>query len=128
MKKIQILCPDRVGILKSSCLSGPEHFNFQLVPRGPFLERPSNLMGPESDFDIRVSRKVGRVLTSDEVHFVSLADNLTVQFSNLLKLPLEWKTKQLNGPGNYRGLRETGPWSLKYYLPYRCTMYCTLFY
>ena len=23
---------------------------------------------------------------------------------------LEWKTKQLNGPGNYRELRETGPW------------------
>ena len=79
------------------------------MARGPFLERPSNLTGPESDFDIKVSRKVGRVLTSDKVHFVSLADNFTVQFSNLLKLPLEWKTKQLNGPGNYRELRETGP-------------------
>ena len=44
-----------------------------------------------------------------EVHFVSLADNFTVQFSNLLKVLLEWKTKQLNGPGNYRELRETGP-------------------
>ena len=65
--------------------------------QGPFLERPDNLTGPESDFDIKVSRKVGRVLTSDEVHFVSLADNFTVQFSNLLKLPREWKTKQLNG-------------------------------
>ena len=54
---------------------------------GPFLERPGNLPGPESDFDIKVSRKVGRVLSSDEVHFVSLADNFTVQFSNLLKLP-----------------------------------------
>ena len=43
-------------------------------------------------------------MTSDEVHFVSLANNFTVQFSNLL----EWKTKQLNGPGNYRELRETG--------------------
>ena len=60
---------------------------------GPFLERPGNLAGPESDFDIKVSRKVGCVLTSDEVHFVSLAVNFTVQFSNLLKLPLEWKTK-----------------------------------
>ena len=77
-------------------------------PRGPFLERPGNLTGPESDFDIKFSRKVGRVLTSDEVHFASLADNFTVQFSNLLKLPLEWKAKQLNGPGNYRELRETG--------------------
>ena len=41
----------------------------------PFLERPGNLTGPESDFDIKVSRKVERILTSDEVHFVSLADN-----------------------------------------------------
>ena len=77
--------------------------------RGQFLERPGNLPGPESDFDIKVSRKVGRVLTSDEVHFVSLADNFSVQFSNFLKLPLEWKAKQLNGPGNYQELRETGP-------------------
>ena len=77
---------------------------------GPFLERPGNLPCPESDFDIKVSRKVGCVLTSDEVHFVSLADNFTVQLSNFLKLPLEWKIKQLNGPGNYRELRETGPW------------------
>ena len=76
---------------------------------GPFLERPGNLPGPESDFDIKVSRKVGCVLTFDEVHFVSLADNFTVQVSNFLKLPLELKTKQLNGPGNYRELRETGP-------------------
>ena len=77
--------------------------------RGPFLERPGNLPGPESDFYIKVSRKVGCVLTSDEVHFVSLADNFTVQLSNFLKLPLDWKTKQLNGPSNYRELRETGP-------------------
>ena len=76
--------------------------------RGPFLERPCNFTDPESDFDIKVSRKVGRVLTSDEVHVVSLADNFTVQFWNLLKLSLECKTKQLNGPGNYRELRETG--------------------
>ena len=69
-----------------------------------------NLTRPKSDFDMKVSRKAGCVLTSDEVHFVSLAANLTVQFSNLLKPPLEWKTKQLNGPGNYRELRETGPW------------------
>ena len=46
----------------------------------PFLERPGNLTGPESDFDVKVSRKGGRVLTLDEVHFVSLADNLNVQF------------------------------------------------
>ena len=47
-------------------------------PRGPFLERPGNLTGPESNFDIKVSRKVGRVLTSDAVHFVSLANNFTL--------------------------------------------------
>ena len=88
---------------------------FVLPTMDPFLERPGNLTGPELDFDIKVSRKVGRVLTSDEVHFVSWADNFTVQFSNLLKLPLEWKTKQLNGPGNYRELRETGPWSNIWY-------------
>ena len=76
---------------------------------GPFLQRPGNLTGPESDLDIKVSRKVRRVLTSDEVHFVSFGDNFTVQFSNLLKIPLEWKTKQLNGLLNYRELRETGP-------------------
>ena len=61
---------------------------------GPVLERPGNLTGPESDFEIKVSRKVGRVLTSHEVHFVSLADIFTVQVSNLLN----------------REFRETGPW------------------
>ena len=54
---------------------------------GPFLEGPSNLTGPESDFESKVSRKVGCVLTSTDVHFVSLADNLTAPFSKLLKLP-----------------------------------------
>ena len=46
--------------------------------RGPFLERPSKLMGPVSYFEIEVSRKVECVLTSNEVHFVSLAENFTV--------------------------------------------------
>ena len=59
-------------------------FNFR--PRGPFLEAPGNLMGPKSDFEIKVSRKVGRVVTSNEVRFVSLANNFTVQYSKLLKL------------------------------------------
>ena len=45
---------------------------------GPFLESPGNLTGPKSYFDIQVSRKVDCVLTSNEVHFVSLADNFTV--------------------------------------------------
>ena len=55
-------------------------------PWGPFLERPGNLTGPISYFEIKVSRRVGCVLTSNEDQFVSLADNFTVQFSNLLKL------------------------------------------
>ena len=46
--------------------------------RGPFLESPGNLTGPKSYFEIRVSRKVRCTFTSNEVHFVSLADNLNV--------------------------------------------------
>ena len=54
--------------------------------RDLFLESPGNLTGPKSYFEIKVSRKVGCVVTSYEVHFVSLADNLTAPFSKLLKL------------------------------------------
>ena len=71
--------------------------------------RPGNLTGPKSYFEIKFSRKVRCVLTSNEVHFVSLANNFTVQFSNLWNYYLEWKTKLPNGPDNYRELRETGP-------------------
>ena len=46
--------------------------------RSPFLESPDNLTGPKSDFDIKVSREVKCVLASNEVHFVSLANNFTV--------------------------------------------------
>ena len=60
---------------------------------GPFLEAPGNLTGPKSYFEIKLSRKVGWVLTSNEVHFVSLADDFTVQFSNLLKLPSGMENK-----------------------------------
>ena len=52
------------------------------VPRGPFLERHGNLTDPISYFEIKLSRKGGCVLTSNKVHFVSLAKNFTVQFSN----------------------------------------------
>ena len=45
---------------------------------GPFVERPGKLTGPVSYFEIEVSRKVGCVLTSNEVHFVSIAENFTV--------------------------------------------------
>ena len=45
---------------------------------GSFLERPGKLTGPVSYFEIKVSRKVGCVLASNEVHFVSLAEHFTV--------------------------------------------------
>ena len=45
---------------------------------GLFLESPGNLTGLISYFAIKVSKKVGCVLTSNEVYFVSLADNFTV--------------------------------------------------
>ena len=57
--------------------------------RGPFLERPGNLTGSKSYFEIKVSRKAECVLTCNDVHFVSLADKFTVQLSNLLKLSSE---------------------------------------
>ena len=71
-------------------MSFPDPLPFQFWPSrpwGPFLERPGNLTGPKSCFEIKVSGKVGSVLTSNEVHFVSLADNFTAPFSKLLKLP-----------------------------------------
>ena len=46
--------------------------------RGPFLESPGNLTGPKPYFEIKISIKVECVLTSNEVHVVSLADNFTV--------------------------------------------------
>ena len=55
-------------------------------PWGPFLERPGNSTGSKSYFEINVSRKVERVLTSNEVQFGYLANNFTVHFLNLLKL------------------------------------------
>ena len=60
---------------------------------GPFLERPGNLTGPKSYFEIKVSRKVGCVLTSNKAHFVYLAGNFPVQLSKLLKLPSEMENK-----------------------------------
>ena len=70
----------------------PQH-NGILNSRDPFLERPGNLSGPKSYFGIKFSRKVGCVLTSNNAHFVSLADNFTVQFSNLLNLPSGMENK-----------------------------------
>ena len=76
------------GTVRVKCLT-QEHNTMSPArarTRGPFLDRPGNLTGPISYFEIKVSRRVGCVLTSNEVQFVSLADNFTVQFSNLLKL------------------------------------------
>ena len=47
-------------------------------PWGPFLEAPGKLTGPVSYFEIKVLRKVGCVLTSNEVNFVSLVEKVTV--------------------------------------------------
>ena len=49
-----------------------------VLSRGPFLERPDNLTGLKSDFEITISRKVECILNSNKVHFVSLANNFTV--------------------------------------------------
>ena len=59
--------------------SKPESAIWSSDTRGLFLESPGNLAGPKSYFEIKVSRKVGSVLSSNEVYFVSLADNFTVQ-------------------------------------------------
>ena len=48
------------------------------LTRGPFPKRPGKLTGPVSYFEIKVSRKLGCVLASNKVHFVSLAENFTV--------------------------------------------------
>ena len=40
---------------------------FKQGPWGPFLERPGNLTSPISYFEIKVSRRVVCVLTSNEV-------------------------------------------------------------
>ena len=60
----------------SKCLA-QEHSTVTLAgyrPRtltwGPFLERPGNLTGAKSYFEIKVSRKVECFLICDEVHFV----------------------------------------------------------
>ena len=87
-------------------------FAGETSPWGPSLERPGNLTGPKSDFEIKISRKAGCVLNSNKVHFVSLANNLTVlHIQKFWNSHLEWKIKQRNGPGNYPEFRETGPWS-----------------
>ena len=48
------------------------------VSWGPFLESPGNLGARNRTFKSKSQRKVGCVLTSNEVCFVSLADDFTV--------------------------------------------------
>ena len=76
-----------LAIIELSNLIGLGEYWFINNTWGPFLESPGNLTGPVSYFEIKFSRKVCCVLTSNEAHFVSLANNFTVPFSKLLKLP-----------------------------------------
>ena len=91
--------------------------------RGPFLERPGKLTGPVSYFEIKVSRKLGCVLTSNEVHFVSLAETLLLIFKSF-QTPL-WNGKQnsLTGPVITRsfGKRAPGARPLDHECPKRWT-------
>ena len=83
-----------VGRVKESARTfSVTHSSKSKYTRGLFLERPGNLIGPKSYFEIKVSRKVECALTSNEVHFVSFADNFTVQLPNVLKLPSEMENK-----------------------------------
>ena len=59
---------------------------------GPVSQKTRNLTGPKSYFEISV-KKSKVCLTSNKVHFVSLTDNITVQFSNLLKLSSRMESK-----------------------------------
>ena len=63
-----------------------------------------------TSFKFKVSRKVGCVLTSTEVYYVSLADNFTVKFSKTFETPV-WNGKQnsFTGPVITGTSRNTGP-------------------
>ena len=56
---------DRIGIWKCWFLRRGENRSTRrkTSPRGAFLERPGNLTGRKSYFEVKVSRKVGCVLT-----------------------------------------------------------------
>ena len=97
---IGFLGEGKIGVSRRKTSRSREENQQQTQPTydtlGPFLERPDNLTGPKSYFEIKLSRKIGSVLTSNEVQFVYLADNFAVQFSSLLKLSsgMENKTAQ----------------------------------
>ena len=69
--KINIICRGEITSASAGFHAGHRSW-------GPFLKSPGILTGPKSYFKIKISRKGGCVLTSNEVHFVSLADNFTV--------------------------------------------------
>ena len=55
------------------------------VPRGPFLESPSNFSGPKSNIEIEIKRIRARVLASKLPHFVLLTDSFIMLDAKLLK-------------------------------------------
>ena len=57
------------------------------------MMKTDNLTGPKSYFEIKVSRKVGCVLTSNKVYFVYLPDDVSIRLSKFLKLPAEMENK-----------------------------------
>ena len=59
-----------VADLLVGAVTGPLSVYLKGQDCSPFLERPGNLTGPKSYFEIKFLRKVGCVLTSNEVHFV----------------------------------------------------------
>ena len=75
---------------------------------GPFLESPGNLAGPVSYFEIKFSRKVCCVLTSNEAHFVSLANNFTI-FKTFETPILNGKQNTLTGPVITGSLEKRAP-------------------
>ena len=64
----------------SKCCAAGDELHRESSPelRGPFLESPGNLTGPKPNFEIKLSRKIGVFFTSNEAHFVSLANNFNV--------------------------------------------------
>lgn len=70
--------PPALSFLVHMHAPGRREHDIMSPVRGPFLQRPDNVTGPKSHFEIKVSRKVECVLTSNEFHFVSLANSFTV--------------------------------------------------
>ena len=56
-----------------------------LVPWGPFLERPGNFSGPQSNIQVEIKRVRARVLAKTLLHFISLTDSFIMLDAKLLK-------------------------------------------